>query len=65
LNDHLAGTQIAVQVLEAMCEQHDDQRFCELLNVLLPEVQADDRTLRGIAEKIGPVLARSNKPTAD
>lgn len=53
LNDHLGGAQIAVQVLEAMRDQHDDPRFRELANALLPDVQADDQTLRSIAEKIG------------
>jgi hypothetical protein len=54
LNDHLGGAQIAVQVLEAMRDQHDDQRFREFASVLLPEIQVDDRTLRSIANKIGP-----------
>lgn len=53
LNDHLAGAQIAVQVLEAMRDQHDDPRFREFAGALLPEFQADDRTLRSIADKIG------------
>jgi hypothetical protein len=54
LNDHLAGAEIAVQVLEAMRDQHDDPRFREFAGVLLPEIQADDAKLRSIAEKIGP-----------
>ena len=53
LNDHLGGAQIAVQLLEAMRDQHDDQDFRQFASVLLPEIQADDRTLRHIAEKIG------------
>jgi hypothetical protein len=54
LNDHLGGAEIAVQVLEAMRDQHDDPRFREFAGVLLPEIQADDAKLRSIAEKIGP-----------
>ncbi|MCU1225186.1 MAG: hypothetical protein JWQ42_3279 [Edaphobacter sp.] len=53
LNDHLGGAQVAIQILEAMRDQHDNQRFREFAGVLLPEIQADDRTLRSIAEKIG------------
>jgi hypothetical protein len=53
LNDHLGGAQIAVQVLEAMRDQHDDPKFREFANSLLPEIEADDRILRSIAEKIG------------
>ena len=30
LNDHLGGAQIAVQLLEAMRDQHDDQDFRRL-----------------------------------
>jgi len=61
LNDHLGGAQIAVQVLEAMRDQHDDPKFREFASTLLPEIEADDRVLRSIAEKIGPVPIRSNK----
>jgi hypothetical protein len=53
LRDHLGGATIAIQVLEAMRDQHDDQRFRQFAGVLLPEITADDRTLRSIAEKIG------------
>jgi hypothetical protein len=54
LNDHLGGAQIAIELLESMRDQHEDQRFRDLANNLLPEIQADDRTLRSIAEKLGP-----------
>jgi hypothetical protein len=54
LNDHLGGAEIAVQVLQAMRDQHDNPRFREFAGVLLPEIQADDAKLRSIAEKIGP-----------
>ena len=54
LNDHLSGAEVAVQVLQAMRDQHDDLRFRELAGVLLPEIQADDAKLRSIADKLGP-----------
>jgi hypothetical protein len=53
LNDHLSGAQIAVQLLEAMRDQNDEQEFRQFASVLLPEIQADDLTLHHIAEKIG------------
>jgi hypothetical protein len=53
LNDHLGGAQIAIELLEAMREQHDDEKFRAFANALLPEIQADDQTLRSIAEKVG------------
>jgi hypothetical protein len=53
LNDHLSGAKIAVQLLEAMRDQHDDQDFRQFASVLLPEIEADDLTLRHIAEKVG------------
>jgi hypothetical protein len=36
-----------------MRDQHDNQRFREFTSLLLPEIDADDRTLRSVAEKIG------------
>jgi hypothetical protein len=57
LNDHLGGAQIALQVLETMRDQHDDRRFREFASALLPEIQADDQTLRSIAEKTGSGLS--------
>jgi hypothetical protein len=42
-----------VQVLEAMRDQHDDPKLREFASTLLPEIEADNRVLRSIAEKIG------------
>ena len=53
LKDHLAGAQVAIQLLESMRNQNDDQEFRQFASVLLPEIQADDQILRHIAEKIG------------
>jgi hypothetical protein len=52
LNDHLGGAQIAVQLLQAMAEQHDDANFRRFAQELLPEIQADEGTLRSLVEKI-------------
>jgi hypothetical protein len=53
LNDHLGGAQVAVQLLEAMRDQNDEQEFRQFASVLLPEIKADDLTLHHIAEKTG------------
>jgi hypothetical protein len=53
VNDHLGGAQIALQVLEAMRDQHEDKKFRKFAESLLPEIQGDDNTLRSITEKIG------------
>src|SRR5258708_2196292 len=53
INDHLGGPTIAIQLLEAMRDQHDDQKFRDFAAGLLPEIKADDQMLRTIAEKIG------------
>ncbi|RZU35556.1 hypothetical protein [Edaphobacter modestus] len=53
VNDHLGGARIAVELLEAMQDQHDDKNCRDLATVLLLAIQADDHTLRAIAEKIG------------
>ena len=53
VNDHLGGARVALQLLEAMRDQHDDKNFRDFAEVMLPEIQKDDHTLRLIADKIG------------
>ena len=53
INDHLGGARIALELLEALRDQHDDKNLRDLATVLLMAIQADDHTLRAIAEKIG------------
>jgi hypothetical protein len=53
INDHLGGAQIALQLLEAMRDQHDDPQFRQFAGTLLPEVQKDERTLRDLAASQG------------
>jgi N-acetylglucosamine kinase-like BadF-type ATPase len=64
LDDHLGGAQIATELLEAMRDQHDNQRFREFASSLLPEIEADDRTLRSVAETIGAGPNVANKSAA-
>jgi hypothetical protein len=52
LRDHLGGAQIAVQLLEAMCDKQEDERYREFAKRLLPDIESDDNTLRSILEAI-------------
>ena len=59
LNDHLGGAQIALELLEAMRDQHDDPKFRDFARELLPQIQEDDDTLRSINEKIGGTSSKA------
>jgi hypothetical protein len=52
LNDHLGAAQIAIQLLEAMCHQHEEERYRKFARRVLPEIQSDDVTLRRIIAAI-------------
>lgn len=52
LQDHLGGAQIAVHLLEAMCEQHEQAEYRQFAEKLLPQIQSDDKTLRNIIAAI-------------
>lgn len=62
LADHHSGAKIAIELLDAMRDQHDDPQFRKFADSLLPEIKADDQTLHSIAEKSALGLARLNKP---
>lgn len=53
INDHLGGAEIAIELLEAMCEHHNDAHFQQFARVLLPEVSKDEQLLRSIAQELG------------
>lgn len=53
LKDHLGGAQVAVDLLEAMCNQHEEEFYREFARKLLPDIQSDDDTLRSIIATIG------------
>ena len=52
LKDHLAGAQVALNQLEAMCNEHEDERYREFAKRLLPDIKSDDNTLRSIVRTI-------------
>jgi hypothetical protein len=58
VEDHLAGATAGLELLEALCAQHQGDPTGALAGRLLPEVENDRRTLEGIARALdaGSVL---------
>jgi hypothetical protein len=53
VQDHLAGAQFAVKLLEDLQEQADDERINALARALLKDVEADRTVLQDFAARIG------------
>lgn len=53
VEDHLAGAAAGVELLEALAAQHQGEPTGALAGRLLPEVEADRRTLADLAQSIG------------
>lgn len=53
LNDHLAGSITALEMIDNAVEQHPDDRFGEFFRELRIEIQADQEKLRGLIQKVG------------
>ena len=53
LNDHLAGSAHAADLLEAIRDQHPNEPLGEFAGSLLAEVQADRAVLKGIIDRVG------------
>ena len=64
LNDHPGGAQIAIQVLEAMRDQHDDPRFRDFANELLPRFRTTIAHSVPLQRRSARAQARPNKPVA-
>ena len=60
LNDHLGGAQIAVQLLEAMRDQHDDQDFRQFASVLCLKLRLTIVRSVALSRKSGLLRALSN-----
>jgi hypothetical protein len=61
LDDHLAGAQMALEVLRTMQEQHDHPRFRDFAASLVPAIAEDDATLRSIIESFGTTPSRTKQ----
>jgi len=53
LNDHLAGSVAALELLDALIEQHLEDRFGKPFRDLRDEIHKDQETLRDLIRKVG------------
>lgn len=53
LNDHLAGSVSAIELLDNLIEQHPADRFEEILRGVRNDVHDDQETLRDLMRKMG------------
>ena len=53
LNDHLAGSVAAIELLDRLIEQHSEDRFAKTFRDWRTEIQADQQTLRHLIQKLG------------
>jgi hypothetical protein len=53
LNDHLAGSITAIEMIDNVVEQHPDDRFGEFFRELRIEIQSDQEKLRDLIQKVG------------
>ena len=53
LHDHLAGAVVAINLLEALRDQHAGEPLGQFAVGLLVEVEADRAVLQGVAERVG------------
>jgi hypothetical protein len=53
LHDHLAGAAYAIDLLEFMRDQHEDDELGHFAGDILAEIEQDRATLRNIAEQVG------------
>ena len=53
LNDHLAGSVAAIELLDALIEHHSEDRFGKLFRDLRDEIHEDQETLRDLIRKVG------------
>jgi hypothetical protein len=53
LNDHLAGSVAAIELLDDLIEHHSGDRFGKTFRDLRDEIQVDQDTLRDLIRKLG------------
>ncbi len=54
LRDHLAGAELAINLLQSMRDEYADEELGRFASRLLVEVEADRVALRGLVERAGP-----------
>jgi hypothetical protein len=58
LNDHLAGSEVALELLDKMCSRDGGSGFGEFLKELRSEIKADRATLEQVMETLGVAPGR-------
>ena len=53
LNDHLAGSVAAIELLDDLIEHHSQDRFGKFFSDLRDDIRADQEKLRDLIEKVG------------
>jgi hypothetical protein len=53
LNDHMAGAGVAIDLLHAMKDRHEDEPLSQFAANILIRVEEDEATLRSIAKNLG------------
>ena len=53
LNDHLAGSVAALELLDGVIEHHSEDRITKIFRDLRDEIQDDQETLRNLIRKLG------------
>ncbi len=53
LNDHLAGSVAAIELLDDLIEHHSEDRFGKIFRDLRDEIEADQETLPNLIRKLG------------
>jgi hypothetical protein len=53
LNDHLAGSVAAIEMIDHVIEQHLEDRFGEFFRELRKDIRADQEKLRDLLQKLG------------
>ena len=53
LNDHLAGSVAAIELLEKVIAHHSEDRFGKIFRDWRNDIQADQETLRNLIRKLG------------
>ena len=53
LNDHLAGSVAAIELLDDLVGHHSEDRFAKTFRDLRDEIEADQDTLRDLIRKLG------------
>jgi len=64
LNDHLAGSVAAIEIIDHVIEHHPEDRFGKFFHDLRNEIYADQETLSSLMRKVGAEQSAIRKASA-